>query len=82
MSLWIEREFVEERRRGPWEKKFGTLDETSYIIGSHISMGPWMRPWNVKVGGRHWMENQMKPVRSSQDGPLDDIIFGWHLIAP
>jgi hypothetical protein len=34
----------EERRRRPWMKFFGTLDETSYIIiGSHISMGPWMR---------------------------------------
>jgi hypothetical protein len=76
MSLWIEREFVEERRKRTLGNFFGTLDETSYIIGSHISMGPWMRPWNVNL----WREaldgkSDETGQKISMNGPLDDGIL-------
>jgi hypothetical protein len=28
-----------------------------------------MKPWNVNLGGRRWMENQMKPSEDLKMGP-------------
>jgi len=55
MSLWIEREFVEEETEEDVGKFLGTLDETSYI-GSHISIGTLDETLEVEPleGGIGW----------------------------